>query len=316
LHGDGNIDIVGVCSLDNPKVNSICYIGTNYAKFSKLKEKVGAVLVHESILNLIPDNNNILVTIRDVDIFSNLTFLFKSKESTSIKVDSHDTSIPSLKHSGYIAGDNCSIGFNCKFGHNVVIEDNVKIGNNCSIGHNVVIHQNCIIGSNVFIDSSSTIGSEGFGNVRNKDKKWCHIHHLGSVIIHDNVQIGSNCNIDRGTIDNTIIQKGVILDNLIHIAHNTIIGEDTAIAAKTGIAGSCRIGKRNMIGGMVGIVDHITTADDVTISATSTVHKNLLESGVYSGIMPISKHSVWKRIALLITKLDKMYKVFNKQIKS
>jgi len=103
----------------------------------------------------------------------------------------------------------------------------------------------------------------------------------------------------------------VIIDNQVHIAHNVQIGENTAIAANTGIAGSCIIGKRNMIGGMVGIVNHINTADDVIISATSTVNKDLKEPGVYTGIMPISKHTIWKRIALWITKLDKIVSFIN-----
>jgi len=128
------------------------------------------------------------------------------------------------------------------------------------------------------------------------------------VVIDSNVNIGANCCIDRGTINDTVINQGVIVDNLVHIAHNVIIGENTAIAAKVGIAGSCNIGKRNMIGGMVGIVDHIKTADDVIISATSTVNKDIKEPGIYTGIMPIVKHSRWKRIALWITKLDKIAK--------
>jgi len=120
--------------------------------------------------------------------------------------------------------------------------------------------------------------------------------------------IGSNCTIDRGTLSDTIIENGVVMDNQIHLAHNVLIGENSAIAAKVGIAGSCNIGKRNMIGGMVGIVDHINTTDDVIISATSTVNKDIIEPGVYTGIMPISKHVTWKRIALWITKLDKIAK--------
>jgi len=135
--------------------------------------------------------------------------------------------------------------------------------------------------------------------------------HLGSVIIDDNCSIGANCCIDRGTIDNTVIKKYVVIDNHVHIAHNVFIGEKTAIAANTGIAGSCVIGKRNMIGGMVGMVDHIRTVDDVVISATSTVHKNLTKPGVYTGIMPISLHTSWKRIAFWISKLDKIAKILN-----
>jgi len=175
-----------------------------------------------------------------------------------------------------------------------------------TIGHNVVICKNTSIGNNVTIDSGTVIGSEGFGNVMNSSFNWQHIYHLGSVIIGHNVMIGANCCIDKGTIDNTVIEDGVIIDNSVHIAHNVRIGEKTAIAAKVGIAGSCNIGKRNMIGGMVGIVDHIKTVDDVIISATSTVNKDIKEPGTYTGIMPIVKHLKWKRIALWITKLDKI----------
>jgi len=129
--------------------------------------------------------------------------------------------------------------------------------------------------------------------------------------LKNDIDIGANCCIDRATLDSTVINSGVIIDNLVHIAHNVVIGEKTAIAAKVGIAGSCIIGKRNMIGGMVGIVDHIKTADDVIISATSTVNKDIKEPGIYTGIMPLVKHYRWKRIALWITKLDKIAKFLN-----
>ena len=241
--------------------------------------------------------------------FIDICNIFYTRPTALLKVnnssDFYNLTVPEY----FFCGKNVKIGKNCCFGINVSIADNVTIGNNVVLGNNVVINSACIIGNNVFIDSGSVIGSEGFGNHRKNDFSWRHIPHLGSVVIYDHVSIGANSCIDKGTIDNTVIHKGVIIDNLVHIAHNVEIGEYTALAAKVGIAGSCKIGKRNLIGGMVGIIDHIQTADDVTISATSTVYQNIEEPGIYTGIMPIFNHPLWKRIAYWITKLDKIAKL-------
>jgi len=297
LFGSSDFDIQTLSEISNSSNSSIIFV--NNEKLIDLvdKENVGAILTSK-ILSKHFSDCNILVSSNPKLSFAKLTYIFKknrfnNKVNTSVEVQK------------FIIGKNSSLGLN------VVIEDNVIIGKNVTIGHNVVIHDSTIIGDNVTIDSGSIIGSEGFGNVRDKDSKWLHIAHLGGVHIQDNVSIGANCTIDRGTIGDTIIEKGVVMDNQIHIAHNVIIGENSAIAGKAAIAGSSRIGKRNLIGGMVGIIDHISTADDVIISATSTVHKDINESGVYTGIFPISKHSLWKRIALWITKLDKIAKLVN-----
>ena len=252
-----------------------------------------------------PDKFNFLISEDTKLSFALLTNLFKEKTTTPKYQILHPNSYKLL------VGRNVSIGLNFKYGSNCLIEDNVTIGDNVSIENNVIIHHGTIIGNNVIIRSGSIIGSEGFGNVLTSDKSWCHIAHLGNVILKNDIDIGANCCIDRATLDSTVINSGVIIDNLVHIAHNVIIGENTAIAAKVGIAGSCSIGKRNMIGGMTGIIDHIKTADDVVISATSSVTTNINEPGHYTGIMPISKHAKWKRMAFWLTKLDKILKKFS-----
>jgi len=297
IKGNPFLKIIRVSSYADNSNNSISYVEKkiDIKKFF-LDQK--AYLISSDLVDIFPENANLLIVDNVRFSFAKLTSIYKKH-------------IPNLYPSVNLSvAENSSYGDNCLFGNNVTIEDNVSIGNNVLIGHNVTISQGVIIGNCVSIGPGTNIGTEGFGNVLIKDK-WTHIHHLGSVIIKDNVSIGSNCTIDRGTIDNTVINQGVILDNQIHIAHNVIIGENTAIAANTGIAGSCNIGKRNMIGGMVGIVDHIKTADDVIISATSTVNKEIKEPGTYTGFMPIVKHSRWKRIALWIAKLDKIAKSLN-----
>jgi len=313
----------------NKKINSEL-IGNKTTKINSISsiQKVSAnsivfLLKYDSINEeLMPTNTSFLLDSKTYKCFKNpANYNFLIVEDPKIafamltKLFKKDISSPEhqiIKPNAYkiLVGKGVSFGDNFKYGFNCLVEDNVKIGNDVTFGNNVVIYADTIIGNNVSIESGSVIGSEGFGNVINKDKKWNHIFHLGNVIIENDVHIGSNCCIDRATIDSTIVHSGVMIDNLVHIAHNVIIGENTAIAAKVGIAGSCNIGKRNMIGGMVGIVDHINTTDDVIISATSSVYTDIKEPGVYTGIMPTFKHAAWKRIAFWITKLDKIAKVF------
>jgi len=295
--GNPEIFISGISSPNNPKKDTLVLV----KKQSQIVEisSIDCFFLADKNLEKFLENKKALIVDDSSKAFSILTNLFNKNFNSSI-----DSQV-------FYRGKNVKIGNRCLFGLNVVLEDNVSIGENVFLSHNVVIGKNVVIGDNVIVDSGTIIGSEGFGNYRDNDNSWHHYSHLGSVMIGNNVSIGSCCCIDRGTIDNTIIEDGVIIDNLVHIAHNVRIGEKTAIAAKVGIAGSCVIGKRNMIGGMVGIVDHINTADDVIISATSTVNKDIKKSGIYTGFMPIVIHSRWKRIALWISKLDKIAKFLN-----
>ena len=299
LVGNPNLEILSLDTENDRQAKSIIFISSK--KFIPVNfSDYGAILTSENLKNEFP-NCNILISSNPKLSFAKLSEIFSNYPCF--------LGLKSLSSTNKIkTGNNVSIGLNGMFGHNVVLEDNVIIGNNVIISHNTTICRDSIIGDNVKIGPGTVIGSEGFGNTLDEDGSWVHIFHHGKVKIFDNVSIGSNCSIDRGTLKDTLIHEGVIIDNLVHIAHNVVVGEKTAIAAKVGIAGSCIIGKRNMIGGMVGIVDHITTADDVIISATSTVSRDIKEPGVYTGIMPISKHSQWKRIALWISKLDKIFK--------
>jgi len=310
--GNQNIEINSIASSihnyysEDSSYQSIVFI----SKFDINEDIIAenkAFLLNHSIYGKFknPEKFNFLIAKNPKLAFALLTNLFQV-EITTPKNQSFPNNPNKL-----LIGENVTFGLNFKYGSNCLIEDNVTIGDNVSIENNVIIHHGTTIGNNVRIRSGTIIGSEGFGNVQLDDKSWCHIAHLGNVILKNNIDIGANCCIDRATLNSTIIDSGVIIDNLVHIAHNVTIGENTAIAAKVGIAGSCDIGKRNMIGGMVGIVDHIKTTNDVVISATSSVTKDLMEPGIYTGIMPISKHSTWKRIAFWITKLDKIVKKLN-----
>jgi len=304
--GDKNLEIHSLSSNKYPRSNTIILISSfKNLDEGKLPENI-AILTNSAVYKKFnkPQRISFLISEDIKQTFALLTVFFKKKIS-SPKPKLIDPNLNEIW-----IGKNVEIGKNFRYGVNCLIEDGSKIGRNVRLGSNVIIHSDTVIGDDVIIDSGTIIGSEGFGNVLGSNKTWRHINHLGNVVLKDNISIGSNCCIDRATLDSTTIGAGVIIDNLVHIAHNVVIGENTAIAAKVGIAGSCEIGKRNMIGGMVGIVDHIKTANDVVISATSSVTKDLMEPGTYTGIMPISKHSSWKRIAFWITKLDKIVKKF------
>jgi UDP-3-O-[3-hydroxymyristoyl] glucosamine N-acyltransferase len=172
-------------------------------------------------------------------------------------------------------GENVKLGNNNKIFPNAYIGNNVTVGDNCIIHPGVKIYQDCIIGKNVVIHAGTVIGSDGFGFAPQGDGSYKKIPQMGNVIIEDNVEIGANATIDRATIGSTILKAGVKLDNLIQVAHNVEIGNNTVIAAQAGVSGSTKIGNGVMIGGQAGIVGHIQIGDGAKINAQSGVSKTI-----------------------------------------
>jgi UDP-3-O-[3-hydroxymyristoyl] glucosamine N-acyltransferase len=188
-----------------------------------------------------------------------------------------------------IVGEGAVIGARC------VIGDRVRIGAGTRLHPNVTIYPDCRIGARVVIHSGAVIGSDGFGFARRRDGSWIKIPQIGRVLVGDDVEIGANTTIDRGALDDTVIENDVKLDNQIQIAHNCRIGEHSAIAGCAGIAGSTRIGKRCLIGGAAMITGHITIADDVVVSGATFVPRSITQPGVYTGAVPNMKHEEWLR---------------------
>ncbi|MBX3042619.1 MAG: UDP-3-O-(3-hydroxymyristoyl)glucosamine N-acyltransferase [Candidatus Kapabacteria bacterium] len=207
---------------------------------------------------------------------------------------------------GCIIGDNVSIGDASHLKPGVVVYDNVKIGSNTIINSNVTVYQDCKIGNNCFIYAGAVIGSDGFGYIENKaDGSYEKVPQLGNVILEDFVEIGANSTIDRALVGSTVIGKGSKLDNLVHVAHNCVIGENTGIAAQTGVSGSVFSGKRNRFGGQVGIAGHLEIADDVTILAQSGVSKSITKSGIYFG-SPVKEHLKAFKIEAVLRRLPEL----------
>jgi len=224
--------------------------------------------------------------------------------------------------------DSCSIGPNAVIGANVILGDDVIVGENCSIGSgvtvgkktefqaNVTVYKDCVIGQYCTIAAGVVIGADGFGYANQKGE-WVKIPQVGRVVIKDHVDIGANTSIDRGALDDTLIEQGVKLDNLIQIGHNCVIGEHTVIAGCVGIAGSAKIGKRCKIGGAAMILGHLEIADDVTISPGSMITRSLHQADTYTALMPFQAHEDWLKTAASLRHLSEMadrIKLLEKQI--
>ncbi len=180
-------------------------------------------------------------------------------------------------------GENVEIGNNCKIYPQAFVGDNVRIGDNTTIFAGVKVYSDNIIGSNCVIHAGVVIGADGFGFAPQQDSNYMKIAQIGNVIIEDHVEIGANTTIDRATLGSTIIRKGAKLDNLIQIAHNVEVGENTVIAAQSGIAGSTKIGKNCMIAAQVGIIGHITIGNNVKIAAQSGVSSSVKDDAIIFG---------------------------------
>ena len=206
-------------------------------------------------------------------------------------------------------GEKVSVGNGTQIYPNTVIGDNVQIGTGCTIYPNVTIYQGCKIGNNVTIHSGTVIGSDGFGfapNTEGYDK----IPQIGIVTIEDNVEIGANTCIDRSTMGSTIIRKGVKLDNLIQVAHNVEIGENTVMSAQVGIAGSTKVGSWCMFGGQVGLAGHIHIGDKTFLGAQSGVPGNIKGNETLIGTPPMEPKASFKSQAIF-RKLPELYKQIN-----
>jgi UDP-3-O-[3-hydroxymyristoyl] glucosamine N-acyltransferase len=200
---------------------------------------------------------------------------------------------------------------------NASIFENVKIGKNCVIGANVVIHKNCEIGDNCHIEAGTVIGGDGFG-WEMYEGQWHKVPQVGAVKIGNYVSIGNNCCIDRGALEDTMIEDYCIIDNLVHIAHNVVIGKGSAVAGQVGFAGTSKLGQYNTVAGQAGFAGHLTTADQCHFLAKSGVTHSISEAGVYAGF-PAQPHKEWQKENIRIRKLNKLatdLKLIQKQIQS
>ena len=290
VEGDNNSTINKLSKIENGDNNSLSFLGNPKYNEYLYKSTASIVIVNKS-LELREPVKPTLIRVEDANLaFSTLLKHFNNQQVSKQGID-NESSISSNVKVGKniyfgkysIAENNVLIGNNVKIHSHVHISENVEIGDNCVVYPGVKLYRNTVIGKNCIIHSGTVIGSDGFGF--NKDDKGNNLKviHNGNVVIEDNVEIGSNCSIDRATLGSTILKSGVKIDNLVQIAHNVVVGNNTCIAAQVGIAGSTIIGDDCLIGGQVGISGHLKIGDRVQMQAKSGVLKNIEDDSVIMG---------------------------------
>ena len=290
--GNSDCYIDNLSTIDNASEGSITFL-TNQKYLHSLDNCMASAIVVSKEFK--EDNRfNFLKSEDPYLTYAKLSKIFKYEEE-SLSPSIHESAVISELSS---IGNNVHIGPNVFIGPNCSIKDNVFIHANCSIVKNVSISSNCLI------HPGCVLGSDGFGFAPSQNG-YVKIEQLGGLKIGKNVEIGANCSIDRGALDDTEIKDGVILDNLIHIAHNVILGEDSAIAASCAIAGSTKIGKNFRMGGLSGVLGHLEICDDVSVGAHTLITKDIQEPGDYVGIMPAQSHKNWAKSSVFIKKQGK-----------
>ena len=305
--GKSNIIINKISSIENAISGSITFID-NKKYFKRLNTtKASACIISENILSKLKLSKDLsfLVSKSPYLSYVKLLNIFYPDVKSSKKDKKKDIVVSnSSEVSNYVdLKSNVSIGDKTVINSFSSIGPNVHIGKNCFIGNNVSI-TNSYIGNNVIIQDGAIIGQDGFGYVFD-GKKYIKVPQIGIVKIDDDVEIGSNCAIDRGSLNFTEIKKGVKIDNLVHIAHNVVIGENTVIAGQTGIAGSSIIGKNVLMGGQVGISGHLHISDNVQIGAQSGVTKNISKNSIVSGTPSVNLKTYLKQAVMLKKMVEK-----------
>ena len=311
--GDETQRVLQVAPLDSAGPQEISFVA-NPRFLSRLAEcRAGAVIISARHVDRVPEGYaGSLLVADDAHVhFARVAALLNPP------VDVHPGIHPSAVVECEIpastsVGPGAWIGAGAEIGERVVIGANCNVGPGACIGDDSLLHPcvtvyyACRVGKRALFHSGAGIGSDGFGFAREKDGGWVKIPQIGRVIVGDDVEIGANTCIDRGAMEDTRIGDGVIIDNLVHVAHNVQIGNRTAIAACAGIAGSTRIGERCLLGGAAMISGHLTICDDVVISGGSTVIGSITKAGVHTSSVPIMEHAAWLKNFSHLRHLDRM----------
>jgi UDP-3-O-[3-hydroxymyristoyl] glucosamine N-acyltransferase len=308
--GDGEVEISGLAAIEEARPGEITFIA-NPKYLPKLDEtRASAVIVSPEVA---AGNKPLLRVANPYLAFAKILSLFFGKPYESKGIDARAWISSSAQLGRELTvGPFVYIGDRCQVGDRVMLYPGVYVGEDSSVGEDSVLHPNVsiyprtIIGKRVILHSGVVVGSDGFGYAK-EGKKNVKIPQVGSVEIEDDVEIGANTTIDRAALGKTIIRRGVKIDNLVQVAHNVVIGEDSIIVAQVGISGSTKIGSNVTLAGQVGVVGHIEIGDNVMVGAQSGVAHELPPNQAYTG-SPALPHREFLRVVTVIPKLPEMRK--------
>jgi UDP-3-O-[3-hydroxymyristoyl] glucosamine N-acyltransferase len=324
LEGNPDETVTNISRIEEGKKGSLAFLANpKYEKYLYSTE-ASIVLINKD-LKLVKKVSSTLVRVEDAyQAFASLLNLYTSSLPQKVGVDPNSfiSETATYGKDCYIGafsflGDNVKVGNNVKIYPQVYLGDNVTVGDNTILYPGVKVYKECTLGKDCILHGGTIVGSDGFGFAPGTGA-FQKIPQIGNVIIEDNVETGSNVSIDRATIGSTILRKGAKLDNLIQIAHNVEIGENTVVVAQTGIAGSTKVGKNCMIAAQAGIVGHLSIGNEVKIGAQSGVTSSLKDGELVLG-SPAHNFSetrrsmiIYKKLPEMYTRLNELEKAFNK----
>lgn len=313
VEGNPEVKVCNFSKIEEGKPGTLTFLANPKYEHYIYQTEASIVLVNQDFVPSEPVKATLIKVANAYSALAMLLDLVEKEKSRKSGIDSTARIPDSAKigEGAYIGnfayiGDHTVIGKNCKIYPYAYIGDHVTVGDNCTFYPHVTVYSNCMIGNNCIFHAGSVIGSDGFGFAP-EGNSYKKIPQLGNVIIEDDVEIGANTTIDRAVMDSTIIRKGVKLDNLIQIAHNVEIGENTVMAAQVGIAGSVKVGKHCMFGGQVGLAGHLKIGDQVTLGAQAGVISDIKEGETVLGAPAINAKS-FMRSSAIFSRLPEMYR--------
>ncbi|MDO5101295.1 MAG: UDP-3-O-(3-hydroxymyristoyl)glucosamine N-acyltransferase [Lautropia sp.] len=317
LRGDPAVMVRRLASLRSADPESISFLVRPQQREAALGSQAAAFIVSPELADGLPPEANLLLDPKPYLAYARLAQWFDARVNprppAGIAKGAHvhpdaEVSPEAIVEAGAVIGARSRIAAGAWIGANAVIGAGCAVGRNSRLHAQVVLGDDCVVGENTLIHAGAIIGADGFGFAPKQGGGWSKIPQLGAVVIGDEVEIGACTCIDRGALDDTVIEDGCKIDNLVQIAHNVRVGADTAIAACAGVAGSAVIGKGCQIGGASGINGHITVADGTVVSTMTLISRSVAKPGFYSGIFPSMDNAQWERAAAVVRQLPDMRK--------
>lgn len=313
VEGDPEIKVSNFSKIEEGKPGTLTFLANPKYEHHIYHTEASIVLVNQDFTPTEPIHTTLIRVENAYTALAQLLNMVEQAKSKKSGVDSTAFIAPtaSVGEDCYIGnmayiGERVKLGNNCQVYPFAYIGDNVEIGDNTILYPHVTVYHDCRIGQHCILHAGSVIGADGFGFAP-EGEQYKKIPQLGNVVIEDNVEIGANTTIDRAVMDSTIIRQGVKLDNLIQIAHNVEVGENTVMAAQVGIAGSVKVGKHCMFGGQVGLAGHIQIADDVTLGAQAGVISSVKEATTLLGAPAIQARN-FMRSSAIFNRLPELYR--------